>query len=173
MKTETHRGASRDILYRDPFYTPCVKRRTSTRPRRPWERPPRKAKTSPQDRRRRRRSTMSGQLEVFKYKVFLRPLCCMCRRSDERRPEAFQARLDAGAGRLVDLVQSLELLGAQLAVGLDVLPVKGLCGSIRSTHVSWAPVERLGFTAAVTHQHQCSPVPRPPVRGTRSLCRCS
>lgn len=138
-----------------------------------WERPPRKAKTSPQDRRRRRRSTMSGQLEVFKYKVFLRPLCCMCPRSDERRPEAFQARLDAGAGRLVDLVQSLELLGAQLAVGLDVLPVKGLCGSIRSTHVSWAQVERLDFTAAVTHQHQCSPVLRPPVRGTRSLCRCS
>lgn len=113
---------------------------------------------------------MFGQLERFKYKVFLRRLR---RRSDERRPEAFKARLDAGAGRLVDLVQSLELLGAQLAVSLDVLPVKGLCGSIRSTNISWVRAEPPHSTAAVTHRHRCSPVPGPPARGTRSLCRCS
>lgn len=75
---------------------------------------------------------MFRRLEVFKYKiVFLHTAVALgspvFRWSDEGGPKAFQAPLDAGARRLINPVQRLELLRAQLVISLLVLPVEGLC----------------------------------------------
>lgn len=97
---------------------------------------------------------MFGRLEVFKYKIILRShpgpatrpsflpsfppagardqsdissLPQVCLWSDDGGAEAFEAPLDAGAGRSIDAVHRLELLGAQFVVSHAVLPVEGLC----------------------------------------------
>ena len=84
---------------------------------------------------------MFGQLKVLNHKLFSahtprhQPILpsdifCFAARagpSDERGSEAFKAPLNAGGGRLIDAVQRLELLGAQLVVSHAVLPVEGLC----------------------------------------------
>lgn len=60
-------------------------------------------------------------------------LCYRCWCSDERCPERFKAPLDARGRRLIDAVQRLELLRAELVVSNAVLPVEGLCGCTNNT----------------------------------------
>lgn len=91
--------------------------------------------------------------------------------SDEGRPEALQAPLDAGRRRLIHPLQRLELLGAQLVVGHAVLPVEGLCGTKAASKT--AQTRPHGATVRVTYRHRCSPSPTPPATGTGFLYRCS
>lgn len=73
-----------------------------------------------------------------------------CPSSDERSPEALEAGLDADTGRLVDVLQRLELLSAQLVVGQLILSVEGLCGRTNNSVHSLLRTPAVGVTSTLT-----------------------